>query len=85
MSIYLIVIILLILIVAFVFYTKNNKQTNPAKKKIDIQNEYIAILKTKKTKEEKIAFIKQCNSELSRNIFFTKQEADNLIQKLINL
>ena len=32
--------------------------------------------------EKKKLFLKQCNSELSRNIFFTEKESNNIIKKL---
>ena len=35
--------------------------------------------------EQKKLFLKKCNSELSRNIFFTPNEASSIIQKLAGL
>ena len=75
----------LIIIIGLIFYFNKNKIINTQKKKSDIEQEYKNILKTKITKDEKIAFIKQCNSELARNIFFTKEEANALVQRLINI
>jgi predicted negative regulator of RcsB-dependent stress response len=81
----LLVFLTIILVALFVYKRRSTNQSNAIRKKSDIEQNYINILKTKQSKEDKISFIKQCNSELSRNIFFTKQEADSLIQRLIQL
>lgn len=60
-------------------------------KKEDIQAQYeeeLSLLLEKyksnppKQLEEKKLFLQKCNSELSRNIFFTETEAINLLRKL---
>ena len=83
----LILSVLFIAIAITIFLYKKNSinKANTIQKKSDIEQNYINILKTKKTKDEKLSFIKQCNSELSRNIFFTKEEAHSLIQRLVQL
>jgi len=80
------IIVVLLLSGGFIIYKNNQiKKVNQIRKKSDIENRYINQLRLMQTKEEKLAFIKQCNSELARNIFFTKVEANALVQRLINL
>ncbi|AXK48791.1 hypothetical protein CRU87_04535 [Aliarcobacter trophiarum LMG 25534] len=80
----------IILIVLFIYFTNKNilKKTQT---KLDIVNRYkVALLKvleeTKEDKElqksSKIEFLKEINSELSRNIFFEKHEIRVIIEEL---
>ena len=79
------VLVIAIAITIFIYKKNSINKANTIQKKSDIEQNYINILKTKKTKDEKLSFIKQCNSELARNIFFTKGEAHSLIQRLVQL
>ena len=36
-------------------------------------------------KEQKAFYLKKCNDELSRNIFFSKEESKEILQKLASL
>ena len=80
-----VITVVMVLVVLFFYIKKKKRRGNVLRKISDIEQNYIATLQTKKTKEDRILFIKQCNSELARNIFFTKAEADALIQRLIQL
>ncbi len=90
-----VIIITLILIVGVVFLLLQNKRSvsprDTALKKEDIISNYENDLKKilskyennkEKQIEEKKLFLQNCSSELSRNIFFTPDEAKQIIQKL---
>jgi hypothetical protein len=83
------------IIITIVLVIINNKQKN---KKLAIdKRKHIQMIYTKniqnilkgsssqENKIKKLEYIKKCNSELSRNIFFTKSEADQLIKELSQL
>ncbi|RLA79714.1 MAG: hypothetical protein DRG78_12390 [Epsilonproteobacteria bacterium] len=76
---------IVVIVITFIFRAKQIKIQNSIDKRDYIEKSYINELKKLSSKEEKLAYIKKCNSELSRNIFFTEQEAKTLIGKLINL
>ncbi len=87
-------IILIFLFIAFYFYKQDNSiYGNPEDKKEQIENEYIntlnnALQKASSSQEKtqiKMHYIKKYNDELSRNIFFTAQEAKELLQRLSSL
>ncbi len=85
----------MITIIIVVVFTKNKHQIkSSAIKKSEIILQYQNQLKNilhqckddKDTKiEQKKLFLQKCNSELSRNIFFTQDEAKQIIQKLAQL
>jgi len=75
----------------FLFSKKNSNVKNTAVKKEEIIAQYETKLltllkqhKNDKTKqiEQKKIFMQHCNSELSRNIFFTREESVKILQKL---
>lgn len=76
---------IIIAIVTFMFRTKQIKIQNSIDKRIHIEETYLNNIKKLNSKEDRIAYIKKCNSELSRNIFFTEEEANKLIQKLTSI
>jgi len=91
-----IVLILIFMALLFFFYKSQQKLKikNSASKKIEIIQNYEQELKillhkfeNDKTKqiEEKKAFLQNCNSELSRNIFFSNEEAIKVIEKLLKI
>jgi len=78
------------IILFFVFSNKNGKIKNTTVKKEEIilqyENELKQILKKhesnkEKRLQEKKIFLQKCNSELSRNIFFTHEESVKIIQR----
>jgi len=77
--------VLLLGIFFFIKYKNKQNKLKQQRKLEDIENNYINTLRSLNTKEEKLAYIKQCNSELNRNIFFTEQQAKDLVAKLINI
>lgn len=89
-----VVIFLATLVVAYIILRKtNHKIKQTAVKKNEIIDQYETELKSllkqydndKITQlEQKKRYLKQCNDELSRNIFFTKEESSQIIQKLAN-
>lgn len=87
-------IFLAIIVVGYLVLNKTNtkiKQTSKKKEEIieDYKKELQTILDKASCDEEKIQlknqFLQKCNSELSRNIFFTKSEATQALQKLASL
>jgi len=92
---YLYILILLVLILLGLYFFKQNTAIygTPQEKKENIENEYIneikAALKKADTQDEKVKiklhYIKKFNNELSRNIFFTAQEAKELLSRLSKL
>jgi len=52
-------------------------------KKSEILNAYKNKLDSLKTKEEKVAYLKIINQELSRNIFFEENEIREIIQDFV--
>jgi DNA anti-recombination protein RmuC len=90
-----VVIFLATLVVAYIVLRKtNHKLKQTAIKKSEIINNYERELKAlleqhnddKITQlEQKKRYLKQCNDELSRNIFFTADETSDIIQKLANI
>jgi len=91
----LLVFIALILAVSFfIFNGKKYKVKNTAVKKEEIiaqyENSLQQILKKyendkSKQIEEKKLFLQKCNSELSRNIFFTHEESIKIIERLLKI
>lgn len=88
------VLIFFILLAFFYKSQKNLKIRNSRDKKEEIVNNYEKKLQTllkkhendkTKQKEEKKIFLQHCNSELSRNIFFTNEEAIKVIEKLLKI
>lgn len=90
-----VVIFLATLVVAYIVLRKTNlkiKQT--ARKKDEIVSQYEIQMKAlveqyKDDKilqlEQKTRYLKQCNDELSRNIFFTTEEKSQILQKLADI
>lgn len=89
-----IIIIILILIgMGILLLTKSTSEIKkPAIKKEEIILQYEKELETileqyknnkNKQLEEKKKFLQRCNSELSRNIFFTEEESINIIKRLL--
>ncbi len=87
-------IFLAIIVIGYLVLNKTNtKLQQTTKKKHEIIEEYEkelqSILDKASSMEEKIRlkkqFLQKCNSELSRNIFFTKSEATEALQKLASL
>jgi len=88
------VLIFFILLAFFYKSQKNLKIRNSTDKKEEIVNNYVNGLKTllkeyendnTKQLEQKKIFLQQCNSELSRNIFFTNDETVKVIEKLLKI
>jgi len=90
-----VVIFLATIVVAYIILRKTNykiKQTTVKKHEIIEQYEVQlqSILEQHKNDKEKQLqqkkiFLKQCNNELSRNIFFTADESSKIIQKLATM
>lgn len=87
-------IFLAIIVIGYLVLNKTNaklKQTLKKKEEIleEYTNELQAILDKASSSEEKIQrkkeYLQKCNSELSRNIFFTKDEATKALQHLASL
>jgi hypothetical protein len=95
MEIVLICLIALIGAIMLYFFKNSSVMTKaPAVKKSEVEQNYInkmqnLIDENKENKDklliEKTKLLKEINSELSRNIFFTPEESKKLIQKLLNL
>jgi len=89
-----VLIIVLFIILFFITSKKNCQIKNAGLKKNEIILQYEDNLKkilaqnkndkTKQIKEKKV-FLQNCNSELSRNIFFTKKESLQVLQRLSKL
>ena len=78
----------------FVFGQKNYQVKNSAVKKEEIITQYEDELKSLLSKykndktiqlKEKKLFLRNCNSELSRNIFFTHEETVKIIERLLKI
>lgn len=86
-----VVIFLVTLVVAYIILRKtNHKLKSEHQKKSEIieqyENELKILLQNNQNKTEvKTEFLKKCNDELSRNIFFTKEESSQLLQRLAQL
>jgi len=90
-----VVIFLATLVVAYIVLRKtNHKLKQTAVKKEEIITQYESELKKLLQQynndsitqlEQKKRYLKQCNDELSRNIFFTAEESAKIIQKLANI
>ncbi len=90
-----VVIFLATLVVAYIVLRKtNHKIKQTAAKKSEIIAQYETQLKEILEKhnddkvlqiEQKKRYLKQCNDELSRNIFFTTEETSQIIQKLADM
>ncbi|MGB5867598.1 MAG: hypothetical protein WBG69_06980 [Arcobacteraceae bacterium] len=87
-------IIVFFVVLFFIVSKKSYKIKNSAIKKEEIIQQYENDLKNilsqytdDKTKqiEEKKIFLQNCNSELSRNIFFTQEESLQILQRLSKL
>ena len=91
-----IVLILIFFILLIFFYKSQQKHKikNNDIKRLEIIQDYekqLKILlkkfendKTKQLEEKKI-YLQNCNSELSRNIFFSNEEAIKVIEKLLKI
>lgn len=77
---------IILLIIGFGIYqilkTKSQIKSSGVKKS-EIINEYKNKLDLLKTKEEKVAYLKTINQELSRNIFFEQNEIKEIIQDFV--
>jgi len=88
------VLIFFVLLAFFYKSQKNLKIRNSSDKKEEIVHNYVNELqillkefendKIKQMEQKKI-FLQQCNSELSRNIFFTNDETVKIIEKLLKI
>ena len=76
---------IVVIIVTFIFRAKHIRIQKSIDKRAHIENMYTNEIKKLNLKEERVTYIKKCNSELSRNIFFTEKEANMLIQKLASI
>lgn len=88
---YIIIFLILAITVFFVLSQKNCKVKKTGVKKEEIimsyENDLRKILKKFEDNkplqiEQKKKFLQNCNNELSRNIFFTEEEAIKIIQRL---
>ncbi len=88
------VLIFFILLAFFYKSQKKLKKRNSTDKKQEIVNNYERELHSLLKKyendksnqlEQKKIFLQQCNSELSRNIFFTNEETVKVIEKLLKI
>ncbi len=87
-------IFLAIIVTGYLVLKKTNtklKETSKTKQEIiqRYENDLQAILDQCEDQEskqkQKAIFLKKCNEELSRNIFFTPDEAKEILQKLASL
>jgi predicted transcriptional regulator len=87
-------IFLAIILIGYLVLNKTGaklKETTQTKKEIiaRYENDLKTLLSTIENPEDKKAqkslFLKKCNDELSRNIFFTPEEAKEILQKLATL
>ena len=88
-------VFIILAITLFLFLqNKNNSVKNPVVKKEEIYTQYKKQLQSLLEKykdnktiqiEQKKIFLQNCNSELSRNIFFTQEESIEMLQKLSRL
>lgn len=79
-------VLIILTIVAILIYINKRKSINSATCKRDhIEKIYTDELKKLTSKEKKLNYIKKCNSELSRNIFFTELQANQLISRLVQI
>lgn len=87
-------IFLAIIVIGYLVLNKTSaklKQTSLKKQEIidQYEKELLKLLENVSSQEEKIQiknqFLQKCNSELSLNIFFTKDETTKTLQKLANL
>jgi len=88
-------VFIILAITLFLFLqNKNNSVKNPVIKKEEIYTQYKKQLQSLLEKykdnktvqiEQKKIFLQNCNSELSRNIFFTQEESIQMLQKLSRL
>lgn len=91
-SVILFVLIVLMIFVGIMIYKNTVMPNGKSKtlKKEELEREYMAqlqeILSKCETKEEKVTqkkiYMHKLSAELSRNIFFTENEAKQLLQKL---
>ncbi len=90
-----VVIFLATLVVAYIVLRKtNHKIKQTAVKKDEIIAQYETQLKSileqykddkQSQLEQKNIFLKKCNNELSRNIFFTTEESATIIKRLAEI
>ncbi len=90
-----VVIFLATLVVAYIVLRKtNHKIKQTAVKKEEIIAQYETQLKSileqykddkQSQLEQKNIFLKKCNNELSRNIFFTTEESATIIKRLAEI
>jgi hypothetical protein len=88
-----VLIILILIVIGILLFNQSNSPTKkPAVKKEEIIIQYEKdlekiLLKYNDDKplqiQEKKKFLQNCNSELSRNIFFTHDEAVKVIERLL--
>jgi len=87
-------IFLAIIVIGYLVLTKTKhklKETSQTKQEIiaRYESELKQVLEECKDKEssqkQKALYLKKCNDELSRNIFFTPDEAKEILQKLASL
>jgi len=88
-------IFLAIIVVGYLLLNRTKhklKATSQTKQEIitRYENDLQAILEQHKEnneiqKKQKALFLKKCNDELSRNIFFTPEESKKILQKLASL
>ena len=91
------IFLILIFFILLAFFYKSQKKLkirNSTDKKEAIVNNYVKELQTLlekhqndkiKQMEQKKIFLQQCNSELSRNIFFSNEETVKVIEKLLKI
>jgi len=91
------IFLVLVFFILLAFFYKSQKKLkirNSSDKKEEIVNNYVNELQTllkkydndnAKQMEQKKIFLQKCNSELSRNIFFTNEETVKVIEKLLKI
>jgi len=90
---FILLICIFVIALYFIVSKKNYKTKNGIVKKDEIIKKYeddlTTILQNCKSQNQKIEqkklFLQKCNSELSRNIFFTEKEAIQIIKRLSKL
>lgn len=87
-------IFLAIIVVGYLVLNKTQhklKATSQTKKEIivryekELKNLLSQCKDQESAKQQKAVFLKKCNDELSRNIFFTPEESKEILQKLASL
>lgn len=79
-------LIIILSVIGFIIYRAKKtklKHKSSGVKKSEIISDYRNRLDLLKTKEEKVAYLKIINQELSRNIFFDQNETEEIIRDFV--